>query len=291
MTPQLIHNGNGTTALVTLVVGRRLTRLFRSRALPSWITYCKYFGVDLLIFDALLDVSSRAMGRSPAWQKCLVADCDILKNYKAVCWIDADIIINQVLAPSIFEFVPNGHVGAVEAWASPSAAIYKDFLSMIKQNSTSAVRDAVDDDQLGYYARFGLEGKYSTVVQTGVLVFNPNIHGSLFRKVYEIYEDRGPAWWHYEMRPLSYELHKNSTISWLDPRFNYNAICDLVVIQGKKWPNDFLLLDKLAIRMPWLPLLDLFYREKIVAIRAAMDNAWFLHFAGFRFGLVLANIA
>jgi len=122
------------------------------------------------------------------------------------------------------------------------------------------------------------------------LVFNPNAHGPVFRDVYDRYEDPGPAWWHYEMRPLSYELHRNAAISWLDPRFNYNAICDVVAIQGEDWPNRFSPLDKVATRLPWIPFLPRLYRRKIAALGAAMDRAWFLHFAGFRLGLLLAGM-
>jgi len=186
--------------------------------------------------------------------------------------------------------VPDGSIGAVEAWASPTVEGYKKFLSLSRKHLSSKIGDSVLDDAAAYYSRFGLSTEYSTVVQAGVIVFNPNAHGPTFRDVYDRYEDRGPAWWHFEMRPLSYELHRTAMISWLDARFNYNAICDVVAIQGEMWPNHFSLLDKVAIRLPWLPFLSLCYRRKIASIRVALNRAWFLHFAGFRFGLVLASM-
>jgi len=288
--PETLHFGEGRRALATLLVGARLRSQFKRRALPSWKAYCRRFGLDLVIFDAPLDESPRAMLRSPAWQKCLVADSDALKRYSSACWIDGDIMVNPKAAPSVFEHVPEGSVGAVEAWASPTAEAYRDFLMSFRRNAPEGVGDKVDYDAAAYYLRFGLPAKYPTVAQTGVLVFDPNAHGPVFRYVYDRYEDRGPAWWHYEMRPLSYELHQHAAISWLDPRFNYNAICDVVAIQGEAWPNHFSTMDKVAVRLPWLPGLARCYRRKISSLGAAMDRAWFLHFAGFRFGLLLAGM-
>jgi hypothetical protein len=214
-----------------------------------------------------------------------VADSEVLKAYSSACWIDADIIINHEEAPSIFAAVPEGSIGAVEAWASPTVEAYKKFISQIKRNPLTT-EGSVDEDAAAYYSRFGLPLEFLTVIQTGVIVFDPNAHGPQFRSVYNLYEDRGPAWWHYEMRPLSYELHRTATITWLDPRFNYNAICDLVAIRGDDWPNYFSLIDKIAIRIPWIPFLGIIYRKKIASIRNALNQAWFLHFSGFRFGLL-----
>ncbi len=98
--------GEGKYALATLILGPRLQSLARKRALASWQAYCQKFGFDLVIFYEALDESPRAHQRSPAWQKCLVADSDVLKGYAAVCWIDADIIINSREAGSVFAGVP-----------------------------------------------------------------------------------------------------------------------------------------------------------------------------------------
>jgi hypothetical protein len=288
--PETISFGRGRTALTTLLVGARLTHLFRKSSFLSWKIYCERFGFDLVIFDTPLDDTLRGIHRSPAWQKCLVADSNALKKYATVCWIDADVIINHRMAPSIFDHVPIGTVGAVEAWASPTVEVYKNFLSSFGEHTSAGIGDNIDYDAATYYSRYGLSTEYPTVVQTGVMVFDPNAHGHVFRDVYDRYEDRGPAWWHYEMRPLSYELHRSAAIAWLDPRFNYNAICDVVAIQREDWPSHFSLLDKVAIRLPWTPFLRRCYRRKISSISATLDRAWFLHFSGFRFGLLLASV-
>jgi hypothetical protein len=287
--PTISRYGKGEFALATLVLGRKLDSLIRERALASWEAYCEKYGLDLVIFDQALDESPRANDRSPAWQKCLVADSEVLRRYSAVCWVDADIIINAKAAKSVFAFVPVGKIGAVEAWASPTAEVYRRFLESYKRRASDAERAETDDQAADYYSRFGLPSTYATVVQSGVVVFSPALHGAIFRDVYDRYEDRGTPSWHYEMRPLSYELHRQTAIEWLDPRFNYNAICDVVEIQGRDWPNHFSVLDKIVMRTSWLPFWPIFYRSRFQTLEAALERAWFLHFAGFRFGLLLAS--
>lgn len=288
--PQIERNGGGEYALVTLAAGAKLASLVARAARPSWRRYCQKHGYDLVVFEDLLDRSARAAARSPAWQKCLVADNDVLKGYSAACWIDADIIINDRAAEPVFAGVDRAAVGAVEGWASPTVESYAQFLGRLRREASDSDREKIDLGAESYYARFGLATDYPTVAQTGVLVFNPRDHGPIFRDVYDRYEDRGSPDWHYEMRPLSFELHRQAKIHWLDPRFNHNAICDIVSLQGREWPLRYSLLDKVTLRAPYLPLLDRLYRPQLTALGEALKRAWFLHFAGFRFGLLLQSI-
>jgi len=289
--PKISRYGNGEFAIATLVLGKCLSSVVRKRALESWTSYCRKFGIDLVIFDRALDDSPRAKRRSAAWQKCLVADSAVLRSYAAVCWIDADIIINNQQAKSVFAAVPRGKIGAVEGWASPTAAAYRNFLEYSKRMAGEPERANIDEHASSYYSRFGLPADHATVVQSGVIVFSPALHGPIFREVYDRYEDRGAPHWHYEMRPLSYQLHQQAAIEWLDPRFNYNAICDVVAIQGLDWPTHFSVLDKIAMRASWLPFFRLVYQRQYRSLEVALGRAWFLHFAGFRFGLLVASIS
>jgi hypothetical protein len=45
-----------------------------------------------------------------------------------------------------------------------------------------------------------------------------------------------------------------------------------------------------AVRVPPNPVLRMLYRRKNDALSSALGRSWFLHFAGFRLGLVLASM-
>ena len=71
-----------------------------------------------------------------------------------------------------------------------------------------------------YYTNYGLPNGFDKVVQAGVMLLSPRHHRALLENVYHGYEEKGGAEWHYEMRPLSYELLKANVVHWIDPRFN-----------------------------------------------------------------------
>src|SRR3954453_2989499 len=59
------------------------------------------------------------------------------------------------------------------------------------------------------------------VIETpGVLVLAPKHHCQLLEHVYYSYEDHGGESMNYEMRPLSYEIQRQSLLHVLDSRFN-----------------------------------------------------------------------
>ena len=124
---------------------------------------------------------------------------------------------------------------------------------------------------------WGLPGGFDHVVQTGVLVLSPKHHREILEHVYHSYDDRGAPIWHYEMRPLSYELIRGGLVDWVDSRFNSLW----VYVKAVHYP--WLLEDKyprlkrhkggrrIANRLDEARL-----REPVAA---ALLNSYFLHFA------------
>src|SRR6266496_4153810 len=81
------------TAIVTLLLGRPYWLAWHEVCAPSWRAYAERHGYDIIAIDRPLDVSPRAMARSPAWQKCLVLQPSIAGEYDRIVWLDADIVI------------------------------------------------------------------------------------------------------------------------------------------------------------------------------------------------------
>ena len=192
--------------LIVTLANRRINILNCGRSLCeiNWKKYADTHGFDLICIDYPLDKSERAKNRSAAWQKCLVLDQDFAKDYERIVWIDADILINTSNAPSIVEDVPIEKVGVVEAFSMPwRLQALERCYEFWESHGGKVVRETPRE----YHVNFGLgHVADDKIAQTGVMVLSPKHHRDLLLKVYHEYEDKGGPEWHYEARPLSYEL-------------------------------------------------------------------------------------
>lgn len=273
-------DGGASRALVTMAIGDRYARLFETHCRANWRAYADRHGYDLIVFDRPLDSSPRAQARSPAWQKCLIADSADTQGYDRIVWVDADILINPD-APSIVECVPAAKVGAVDAYGMPTPAVYRDILARQYARWRRAGVAFVDNlTPDAFYQAWGLPGApggEDRVTQTGVLVLTPSLHRDLLKRVYDSYEEKGGAEWNFEMRPLSWELVRAGLVHWLDWRFN------LVVSDIFAWHYPFLADNIFRSFEATNPkeVTGLMNRMVMDAcLRTAFNNAWFLHFAG-----------
>lgn len=266
-------------AIVSLTVGDYYSEKWKKLSQKSWENYASKLNCEIIIFSKPLDNSKRAQGRSPAWQKCLVLQEEKIKNYDQIAWLDSDIIINKA-APSIFDNVELEEVGAVDAWRIPdfqSVSLYHQKLQQFLMQKGIEVIDKANTPQ-EYYRFFGLLPISDRVVQTGVLVLSPEFHSKTCLKVYQDYEDKGSSQWHYEMRPLSYELILNHKMKWLDYRFNSIWGYSLFL----HYP--FLLKQKKSLLSKFIK--DDLYKE---CLETAFQHSHFLHFAGFHDKMALLN--
>jgi hypothetical protein len=270
-------------AIVTLIIGEKYQKLWKQYAQNSWEQYARKYGYDLICFDQPLDNSERASKRSPSWQKCLILGQEKIKQYDQVVWIDSDVVINNTLAPDITENVPLDKVGAVDAWSMPNQAAYQ---VMHERRIFLSKKYKVDTPSFGihqeYYTDYGLEAVSQNTVQCGILVLSPHHHKDVLEYVYYHYEDKGSPHWHYEMRPLSYELIKVDVVAWLDYRFNLIVeeykMLHFPFMYPKNWmgrairklgKNTYPILSSLGVKS---------LNEK--CINATYLQSYFLHFAG-----------
>jgi hypothetical protein len=131
-------------ALVTLAVWDRFIRDFERFCHKGWKAYADNHGLDLIVLDAALDDSPRARSRSEAWQKCLVMSHPKARIYDQIAWVDADILINPK-SPDIFASVPVELVGAVDAYATPTAEDHRIGLERLYKHWTAHGIDFIDN--------------------------------------------------------------------------------------------------------------------------------------------------
>src|SRR5262249_3420715 len=106
-----------------------------------------------------------------------------------------------------------------------------------------------------------LDKSVDAIVATGVLVMSREVHAPLLRRVYDTYEDLGPAYLNYEMGPLSYELLKHDAVCWIDDRFNA-TLSDLIL--------------QSSIGRTRLPT----EAERVEAVQRFYRENYFMHFCG-----------
>jgi hypothetical protein len=262
-------------ALATLAVGRQFTNPFHHQFRPGWDAYCRRHGHGLVVLDRLPDTSERALARSPAWQKCIVHRCLELRDFDRIAWVDADIFISPD-APDVFACVPPDKIGAVDDHATPSAEEHRLVTERAYALWTSqGIPFHRTDSAADWYRARRIDCDFKEVVQTGMFVFSPSLHGPLLEHVYESYENLGDNALNHEMAPLSHEMIRSGAMHWLSPKFNMMWICyELLHYPFLSRP------EMIPGRLP------MFAKRKIAeylrqpCAQTALRNNHFLHFSG-----------
>ncbi|MBE9224311.1 tetratricopeptide repeat protein [Phormidium sp. LEGE 05292] len=269
-------------AIVTLAIGEKYLQFWQRFAQENWQNYADKHGYDLICIDKPLDTSERAQARSASWQKCLILSQEFSQQYERIVWIDSDILINTSSAPCIVEGVPIEKVGAVDYWSSPTPELLAQTLEREYDYWESLgipfIKEYTAKD---YYTNYGLPSHFEKIVQAGVMVLSPHYHREICEKAYFDYEEKGGPEWHYEMRPLSYELLKADCVHWIDHRFNlclYPYMMLHYPFLLDNLPPDYSLLAEPKIPLD-LGVLSHHIQKKICATTAFI-NSFFLHFAG-----------
>ena len=262
-------------AIATLCVGERLQHRFRQAFLPTWENYCQRHKLELVVLEGPIDSSPRARGRSPAWQKCLVHQADVLGGYDRIAWLDADIVVSPE-APNVFDAVPADFIGAVDDHATPSADEHRLVTERAYQLWTSqgiAVKRC--ESSSDWYHMRQIQCDSPHVVQTGMFVFSPHAHGAILERAYNLYDDLGDDALNHEMGALSYEMIRSGHVFWLPAKFNMMWIC-YQLLHYPFLENPRMIPGRLPISI----------KRKIAeymrgpCVRTALRNNYFLHFSG-----------
>ena len=277
-------------AIVTLAIGKTYEAMFNQYCRDLWSVYTEKHGFDLIVITDHLDTSPRAQSRTPAWQKCLIFSDPRVQRYDQVVWVDTDILINPN-SPDVTLGVPLEKIGVVDEAATPSKDDLKLYLerfhnyfdpnpSSTSVDPTEAPSQAMVEylnyafNPSAYYNDFGLDGKFESVVQTGVMVLSPRYHQELLEHVYYNYEDKGPEW-NYEQRPLGYEILKQKQEFWMATKFNMTW----VILKALMYP---FLDSKSTLTEKFLKKAGIDSRSTLISqcMTATFLNNYFLHYAG-----------
>ena len=207
------------SAIVVVAIGSDVLAYWKAYCETQCRAYAAKSGYDLILITEPLDRSERAMGRSPAWQKCLVLSQDFSDKYRQIISLDSDIVINAAAAPRITDQAPVDRVGGVIS----GSHIHEDLRCLLAdrlQGTTAEYTRGLknwDDLQRRAYVFYGLK-PLTAVIQTGVLVASPVHHRSIFEMIYHAPEHHVSRC--YEQIPLSHALLAGELFCQIDTRFN-----------------------------------------------------------------------
>lgn len=272
--------------IVILAIGDDYRNKWTLYSKPSIEKYCDRFDLELVVLTEPIDTSDRAKSRSAAWQKCLIGSIPEVKNLNRAMWMDSDIVVNNANAGNLFDLVPSGKIGGSESFTFFNKPFYRFILSeMFKFWEKAGIQYIHNLTGKEFYQNFGIDTELNEVIQTGVILMEPDKHNEIFERAYYQYEEKGSSAWNYEMRPLSYEIVKSGLFHEVDDRYNF-----LVSNYLTAFYPDAQKAYTLSKSESYIQRLMTFFKSENIkiwqdaylqkAILTAYSNACFLHFAG-----------
>ena len=233
-------------AIVTLVIGEPYSSLFRDHARLLWEEYARKHGYELIVLAELLDTSERGLDRPPHWQKLIALSDPRFMVYDRLVWIDSDVVVNPHLAPDICADCPPAMVGVVSDLSQPACSELRSIANVmptfadIKAIDALAARKCPEEARRAFHlaqkspevqtvalrqdifaremAKRNISVDSPILFNSGVLVTTPREHATLFRKIYDEYENIFQPL--NDNIPLVLELNKHNVVHSLDSRFN-----------------------------------------------------------------------
>lgn len=239
--------------IATILVGDASRQMWRDIFEPSWRAYEARHGVPIEVFTDPVEYDP---GRSPSWQKLLLAGHKRLQKYDQILYLDHDVMLSPH-APLLD--CPHDKIGAVTWQGSYSndPVMLKAFQQSWAGNVFEVFRKAKSFGDLMQIAGFEPIDDH---LNAGVLAFSPQ-HADFLRGVYENHtQDEGTS---LEQAAMTYSL--------CGP---YKHLCHPL---DRRW-NVVKYLHFLA----YYPFVDDLYPASSIierCIDATLANCYALHFA------------
>jgi len=168
--------------------------------------YAKKHGYDFRVIENMLDYTVNH-ATAFSFQKILVCSQEWSGQYDYIVCIDADILINPD-SPAIHQCVEFGDkIGIVDE----------------KQQPELELREKYDGTGADYYKNSGFYVNTRMELNTGVMVFQPRLHGKFLRYIFDKYINgciTTKLGYHYEQSVVGYQLIVNNMYKIIPGKFN-----------------------------------------------------------------------
>lgn len=261
--------GKSGNVLATIAIGEDYLKPFMEYALHTWQMYAERHDLGIIVFDEDLIPRDHPKWKKANWQKFMIAHELARAGVRVhdVCHLDTDILINPQ-APDVFSGHDSTRIGVVSQRSRlpyPLDGVLRRIAFLRNRYfSASYPLDSGLFAELDQVYRFSSLEPQPDYACSGVFLFNPECHGSLFLDYFNEFDAS-------VITPTSggEELHFNYLVQslgrdeWLDYRFQ----C--------------LWMYEVAWKYPFLYTLDRKDDDLIRrCIEASLSTNYFLHFAG-----------
>ena len=208
-----------TVLLVTIVIGDDdYFNTYKNLFQKSQIDYANKHGYDYKVVTDFLDDSYKKQNISLYFQKALVCCQSWSMDYDYIIYVDNDVYIN-INSPPIHSYYDFGtKVGVVDEWPQPSEKD-KSIIMHYWDKQDKTIKDY-------YMSAMETTSENTTtanfIVNSGVLVFQPEIHKTKMEEYYAEYMPKAKRKKHlwFEQASLAIYLFDNDMYLLMDPKFN-----------------------------------------------------------------------
>ena len=164
--------------LVTIAIGQQYLKEYELLFKESQQNYAKKQGYDFKVITDFLDKDKNNMYKSTiSFNKILVCNQEWSNNYDFIIFIDADILIN-INSPPLHNYIDYKNcIGIVDEYSQPT----KERRIQIQK------RMGWESNATDYYKLCDLDIQTDMVLNSGVLVLQPKLHGTFLQKIYNDY--------------------------------------------------------------------------------------------------------
>jgi hypothetical protein len=202
----------------------------------SHATYAERHGYDLFVVRHWINQTHKGVHDLVSFQKILVPGMGKSAQYDFVVVVDADVLITP-FAPAIHTAAKfEERIGGVDNMQPNTGACsamkkllhyYADVTASEHYSSKAhAAKHYADVTASEYYSLCGFTSDFNKILNTGLLVTQPQEHKALLQHIYDkhsITQINHPRGFHFEQSAIGYELQTQDKVEWLPATWNFIA--------------------------------------------------------------------
>ena len=225
---KILLNPNAKNFIITIAIGKTYYDSWKKYASPTWIDYCKKYGLGLMAVHNDLIGKDHPKWKKATWHKMLIGNYIQENKLKIenVCYLDSDILINPN-SPNIFNVCPKKLISVVSSTQRlPFSLNYIRRKIAFNRHNYLDKRYPLDSalfiSEKDYY-KFHNVAVQKDIVNMGVFIFNVKIHSKLMLSWFNKYErDVQGITGGGDNPQISYEMLNYGKLNWLD--YKYQAV-------------------------------------------------------------------
>jgi hypothetical protein len=199
-------------AIASVAIGEDYQSAYAEIFKPSVQRYVARHDYDLVVFTDYIGDHEHRDPRFVTFMKMLVPYHEAVRNYDLLMVLDVDILVGAK-APPFHALNIGPNIGVVDEWCQPSPEERVKFQAI----------NGLEASTREYYRRAGFELESKILINSGMFVCSPRLHGAFFRDIVARYTETQrshPLGVHFEQAMFGYELQTNDLVSLLPAEWN-----------------------------------------------------------------------